>query len=297
MNAVSIKDLTKTYGAVAAVDGLTLDVPAGSVCGLLGPNGAGKSTTFRCLLGLARPTSGTIAVGGEPVGPKTFETLSYVPERSSLIEWMTVAQHLEWGRRSYARWDSERASELAARFKLDPRKKVKRLSKGQQTAVMLVLAFATRPEVLVLDEPASGLDPILQRVALDLIIEAAAGGSTVLFSSHQIGQVERAADRVAVLMDGKLVLTGDVDTLKTREKVVEAFFEGELPDLELLGRDARVRRIEHVGKTVRAFTNDGAESLAAQMRERGARAVSVGDLNLEEIFMGAVGAVSREGVR
>jgi ABC-2 type transport system ATP-binding protein len=294
---IAIRDLTKRYGSADAVSHLTLEIAEGSVCGLLGPNGAGKTTTFKCLLGFARPSAGTIEIEGAPLKPAVFEHLAYVPEKSALFEWMTVAEHLEMNRRSYHSYDAARARELVELFELDPRKRVKALSKGQHTALALVLAFSIRPRLLVLDEPASGLDPIRQRNVLDLIIDAAAGGATVLFSSHQITQVERAADRIAILKEGKLVLDGDVDTLKGSEKVVEAFFEREMPSLNGLSSDVRVRRIERSGRMLRAYVTRESDAIARDVAALGAKSVDVVDLNLEEIFLNAVapGRVSPAG--
>ncbi len=288
MNAIEITNLNKRYGKELVVDGVTLSVADGSVCGLLGPNGAGKSTTFKCLLDLAKPTSGTIAVNGAAVTPKTFETLAYVPELSALFEKFTVGDHLEAMRRTYAHFDPARAAELGATFKLDSKKKIGKLSKGQRTAVALVLAFAIRPRVLVLDEPASGLDPIFQRAVLDLIIDAAAGGAAVLFSSHQIGQVERAADSIAVLKGGRLTLRGDIDTLKGDEKVVEAIFAGEAPSPNGLASDARVRRIERSGRILRLRVSSDAIGVAKKVEALEPKTVDVLDLTLEDIFLGAV---------
>lgn len=288
MNAITIDRLTKHYGTQAAVEDLSLDVAEGSVCGLLGPNGAGKTTTFKCLLGLAHATSGSVTVDGAPVTPATFETLAFVPEKSALYEWMTVGDHFRLARLAYKNYDPARAAELAALFKLDSRKKIGRLSKGQQTAVAIVLAFAIRPRILILDEPASGLDPIYQRVVLDLVIDAAAGGATVLFSSHQIGQVERAADRIAILKNGRLVLDGDLDTLKGDEKIVEAVFDGPAVAPNGLASDARVRRIEQNGRILRAYVRSGSAEFASRLEELGPKAVSVYDLSLEDIFLGAV---------
>lgn len=289
MTALSINHLTKRYGAFVAVDDLSVEVEPASVCGLLGPNGSGKSTTFKCALGLARPTSGNVAVEGAPLRPETFEYLAYVPEKSALYEWMTVEQHVEMARRAYRTYDSARARELLATFKLPPKKLVRRLSKGQHTALALVLAFAIRPRVLVLDEPASGLDPIFQRTVLDLIIDAAAGGAGVLFSSHQIGQVERAADRIAVLRDGKLVLSGDIDTLKGDEKVVVAAFDAAAPEMSELAHDPNVRRIERGGRIVRLYTDGDSERIAGKVAALQPRSLDVVDLTLEDIFLGAVG--------
>jgi ABC-2 type transport system ATP-binding protein len=285
---IAVRDLVKRYGSFAAVDGVSLDVPAGSICGLLGPNGAGKTTTFKCLLGFARPTAGEIRFDGAPLAPETFERLAYVPERAALYDWLTVEQHLEFTRRSYARYDEARARDLLRVFDLDPRQKAKRLSKGQQTALALTLALAIRPSMLVLDEPATGLDPIFQRVVLDLLIDAAANGASVLLSSHQVGQVERAADRVAILRRGKLVLSGEIDALKGDEKIVEAVFEGGAPALNGLAHDARVRRVETTGAILRVYARHGADALAGELNGRGARSIRVIDRGLEDIFLDAV---------
>jgi ABC-2 type transport system ATP-binding protein len=288
-NTISIRGLTKRYGSFTAVSDLTLEIEQGSICGLLGPNGAGKSSTFKCLLGLARPTSGTIEIEGKPIGPATFQNLGFVPERPALFENLSLAQHLEINRQMYSNYDEARANELVDLFKLDRRKRVKRFSKGQQTALSLVLAFSFRPKILILDEPASGLDPIFQRATLDLIIDAASNGATVLFSSHQIGQVERAADRVAILKGGKLVLDGNVDTLKGQEKVVEAIFEGAVPESNGLVNDPRVRRFERTGRILRLYVRSDGEEFVRKLEALGPRSVDLLDLNLEDIFLGAVG--------
>jgi ABC-2 type transport system ATP-binding protein len=289
---IAIDHLSKNYGAFAAVTDLTLAIEEGSICGLLGPNGAGKSTTFKCVLGLAQPASGSISIEGKPLSPATFESLAFVPERPALFSTLTIGQHLEVNRRCYAHYDPKRADELLQLFRLDPAKKVKRLSKGQQTAVSLILAFSIRPRILVLDEPSSGLDPVFQRAVLDLIIEAAANGATVLFSSHQIGQVERAADRVAILKGGKLVLDGTLDTLKGSEKIVEASFDGSVPELNGLAGDPRVRRVERSGRILRVYVRDGSAEIERQLEALGPRSINVMDLNLEDIFLGAVGETS-----
>jgi len=288
VSAIEIHNLTKRYGAQTAVDDVTLDVDAGSVCGLLGPNGAGKSTTFKCLLGLAHATSGSLRISGAPVTAQTFESLAYVPEKNDLYCWMTVREHLALTRRAYRNYDAARAAELLAIFKIDSAKLVKRLSKGQQSAVALTLAFAIRPRVLVLDEPSSGLDPIFQRTMLDLVIDAAAGGATVLFSSHQIGQVERAADRVVIMKNGKLVLDGNLDTLKGDEKIIEAVFDAEAVAPNGLASDPRVRRIERSGRILRAYVRTGSSDIVRLLEGLGPKAVSVYDLSLEDIFLGAV---------
>jgi ABC-2 type transport system ATP-binding protein len=282
---IAISGLVKRYRDVVAVDGVTLDVPTGSVCGLLGRNGAGKTTTFKCLLGFAKPDAGDVRFNGAPLVPQTFAKLGYVPERPALYLWLTVQQHLEIARRSQPAYDDAFARELLATFRLDGRKKAGRLSKGQQTALSLIVALSTRPNILILDEPASGLDPVMQRVVLDLLIDAATSGATILLSSHQIGQIDRAADRVAIMRDGKIVIAGELDALREASRVVEATFIGSVPDL---GGLAAEMRIEQIGTSVRAHANGKADAVAARFGALGAAGVRVLDTSLEDLFLDAV---------
>jgi ABC-2 type transport system ATP-binding protein len=286
---IALNGLTKRYGSFTAVDDVTFEVPAGSICGLLGPNGAGKTTTFKCLLGFAKPSAGSVAIDGAPVTPATFESLAYVPERASLYDNLTIGQHLELYRRSYKNFDAIRANELLAMFSLDAKQKAQRLSKGMRTAVALVLAFSIRPRVLILDEPSSGLDPIHQRHVLDLMIEAAANGAAVLFSSHQVGQVERAADSVAIMKRGKLIVNSVIDDLKSGEKIIEAVFTGPVPDLGDLAGDPRILRTEQTGSLLRVVTRDENDAIAQRIFALHPKSIRTIDLNLEEIFMNAVG--------
>jgi len=287
---IAIQSLEKVYGGVAAVSDLSFEVAPGSVCGLLGPNGSGKTTTFKCMLGFTRPDAGTVLFDGKPLVPRDFERLVYVAERPALFDSMTVAQHLEMRRYSHRTYDPKRAAELVELFSIDTRKRARTISKGQKTAVQLILAFSVRPSILVLDEPASGLDPVHQRHVLDLIIEASSGGAAVLFSSHQITQVERAADRVAIIKNGKLVLCDDVDNLKSREKVVEAIFDGAVPELDGIVTGDRVRHVDRTTRSIRLFVRSDADAVVRDLERLGAKGVTVSDLNLEEIFLSAVEA-------
>jgi ABC-2 type transport system ATP-binding protein len=292
--SLSVAHLTKRYGTVTAVDDVTFTVPRGSVFGLLGPNGAGKTTTFKCMLGLARPNAGTALFDGAPLTAKTFERLAYVPERSALYEWMTVREHLAMQRHDFTRFDARRAHELAELFALDPRKRVRSLSKGLRTALAVVLAFSIDAEVLVLDEPTSGLDPLNQHAVVKLIVEAAARGRTIVFSSHQIGQVERAANHIAVLQRGKIVLAGAVEELKTGLKVVEGTFTSDEFALDGISGDARISRIEQIGRLVRLTVNGGADELVAQrLAATGAQNVRVAGATLEDVFLNAVDPTPR----
>jgi ABC-2 type transport system ATP-binding protein len=282
---IAISGLTKRYGGVLAVDDATLEIPEGSVYGLLGRNGAGKTTTFKCMLGFAQPDAGEIRFDGAPLAPQTFERIGYAPERPGIYTWLTVAQHLEIARRTQPRYDAKFASELLGTFRLDGRKKAGKLSKGQQTALALIVAIAHRPSILILDEPASGLDPVMQRVVLDLLIDAATSGSTILLSSHQISQIDRAADRVAIMRDGKIVVSGVLDDLREASRVVEATFDRAVPDLAELETSMK---IERAGTSVRAHANGRADAVAARLGALGATGVRVLDRSLEDIFLDAV---------
>ena len=288
MSSITITDLRKLYGGTAAVDGLTLDIPGASVFGLLGPNGAGKTTTFKCMLGLARPTSGAILYDGKALVPEMFERIAYVPERSVLYDWMTVAEHVEMNKRAYARFEPARAMELLASFNVDPRKKARALSKGMRTAVMVAVAFARNAEILVLDEPTGGLDPLNQRHVLSLMINEAAKGNSVIFSSHQIGQVERAAEHIAVMDRGRVVLQGLVDDLKADRKIVEGIFPDVNFTLDGIANDPNVARADRTERIVRLLVTADAEAIATRLSSAGAMGVRVLDLNLEDIFLYAV---------
>jgi ABC-2 type transport system ATP-binding protein len=291
--AISLQGLTKRYRSFVAVDGVTLDIEPGSICGLLGPNGAGKTTTFKCLLGFTQPTSGSVTIGGTAISPATFESLGYVPERAVLWDQLTVGEHLAVYKRLYRSYDEAKARELLDRFSLDPRKPAKKLSKGMRSALGLTLAFSIRPRVLILDEPSSGLDPIHQRQVLDMMIDAAAGEATILFSSHNVGQVERAADRVAILNKGKLIVNQTIDELKTGEKIIEAVFAEAPPTLNGLADDPRIIRIDQLGTTLRAVTRSDSDDIAQRIFALRPRSIRTIDLNLEDIFLNAIAGDQR----
>jgi len=288
MSTIAISHLRKTYGAFAAVDDLSLEIPSGTVFGLLGPNGAGKTTTFKCMLDLARATAGTVLYDGKPLVPETFERIAYVPERSVLYEWMSVGEHVEMNRRAFTKFDPARAGELLAAFGIDQRKKARALSKGMRTAVMVAIAFARNADILILDEPTSGLDPVNQRHVLSLIINEAARGCTILFSSHQIGQVERAAEQIAVVDKGRLILQGAVDDLKADRKIVEGIMPDANYPLNGLTGDPRVLRTDRTERIVRLLVGSDADAVAAALTASGASGVRIVDLNLEDIFLYAV---------
>ncbi len=223
--AIRVEGLTKRYGGKAAVDGISFDVPTGSVFGLLGENGAGKSTTIKATLGLMAPDSGKVAtLGLDPArsGLDVRRKVGYVPEQPGLYDWMTVAE-IGWFASGFhpeapggPAGFQTRYADLVRGFDLPPGRKIKALSKGMRAKVGLALALAPEPALLVLDEPTSGLDAMVRREFLESMVDLAGEGRTVLLSSHQIGEVERVASHVALIHQGKLVLAEPLETLKAR---------------------------------------------------------------------------------
>ncbi|HEV7238452.1 MAG TPA: ABC transporter ATP-binding protein [Thermoanaerobaculia bacterium] len=215
---IAVSDLTRRFGARAVLSSVTLEIPRGGVYGLVGANGAGKTTLIRHVLGLLRAEEGSVRVFGrdpvaDPVG--VLSRIGYLSEENDLPGWMRVDELMRYSRAFYPGWDDAYAGELRAMFALDPAAKIKTLSKGQQARAGLVIALAYRPELLVLDEPSSGLDPIVRRDILGAVLRTIADeGRTVLFSSHLLEEVEQVADHVTMIRQGKIVVSAPLKEVK-----------------------------------------------------------------------------------
>jgi len=228
---VQVSELSRRFGATTALDSVTLSLPRGAVYGLVGANGAGKTTLIKHLLGLLQAESGSVRVFGldpvaDPVG--VLSRIGYLSEENDLPGWMRVDELMRYSRAFYPTWDDAYAEELRQTFALDPSAKIKDLSKGQKARTGLLVALAHRPELLVLDEPSSGLDPIVRRDILGAIIRTIAHeGRTVLFSSHLLGEVEEVADHVTMISHGRIVLSAPLDEIKESHRV-----DGRIPSLD-----------------------------------------------------------------
>jgi ABC-2 type transport system ATP-binding protein len=231
-SAISVRDLRKLYGTKAAVDGLDLEVPRGSFFGFLGPNGAGKTTTIRMLMGLAPPSSGSIELLGLPMPERGLEVkgkVGLVPDESLLFDHLTGLEFTEFVGRMYglARpLARDRARELLTLFELDgdPRKLIGDYSKGMRKRVAMAAALIHRPELFLLDEPFEGVDAVGARLMKEILIEQVRHGATVFLTSHVLEVVERLCDRVAIIHEGKLVLTGTMAELRTGSQTLEDVF-------------------------------------------------------------------------
>jgi len=207
-NVITVERLVKRFGALAAVDGLDLNVRAGEVHGFLGPNGAGKSTTIRVLLGLYRASAGRVRVLGLDPATQAAQVTgrtSYVPGEVSLWPNLTGQEVLDALAGLRGNRDVAAERRLVGEFALDPRKVVRTYSKGNRQKVILIAAFAARTELLVLDEPTSGLDPLMEELFQHCVRDAAAAGRTVLLSSHILAEAEQLCDTVTIIKDGRLV--------------------------------------------------------------------------------------------
>ena len=222
--------LTKTYGPTRAVVELSLQVEREQVFGFLGPNGAGKTTTIRMLLGLQRPTSGRASVLGLDAQADSIEIhrrVGYLPGELALYPRLTGRQHLDRFARMRGDGDLSLARELCERFAVELDRPARELSKGNKQKLGLVLAFMHRPQLLVLDEPTSGLDPLMQDEFEELVRETVADGRTVFLSSHELDEVQRLADRVAIIRSGRLVASDTVEDLRQSTPLrVEVRFRG-----------------------------------------------------------------------
>lgn len=230
--------VTRRFGKSQALQGASFRVPAGSITALLGPNGAGKSTALKIALNLLRPTSGGVKVFGtdsRKLGPAQLARIGYVADGMELPEWMTVDQFLAWCRPLYPKWDADLERELRKQFGLPGDRKLKHLSRGQKMKASLISSLAYRPELLVLDEPFSGLDPLVRDEFITGLLELAGGeGFTVVLSSHDIEEVDRLADHVVMLNHGSVLLDESTESLLARHRRVEVVLPenfGDLPSL------------------------------------------------------------------
>ncbi len=222
-SVLSLKNVSKKFGRNTALDDVSYSVEPGTVFALLGENGAGKTTTIRILLGMCDPDSGSATVLGLDSKKDDLAVrrrVGYVPEQPTLYDWMNVEEIGRFTSAFYADGFWKEYCRLTESFELPLKTKIKSLSKGMRAKVSLSLALAHDPELLVLDEPTSGLDPLVRRSFLESMVERAASGKTVFLSSHQIGEVERVADTVAIMKKSKIVLVEKLDELKSSTHII-----------------------------------------------------------------------------
>ena len=283
---IEIDKLSRSFGAKVALDEISLRVPRGGVFGLMGENGAGKTTMIKHVLGLYKAEKGSIRVfRRDPAAEPVFvlSRLGYLSEDRSLPQWMRIDELMRYTKAFYPAWDDRFAAQLCETFELNPRQKIRGLSRGQHVRAGLLIALAHRPELLVLDEPSSGLDPVVRRDILEAIIRTVADeGRTILFSSHLLDEVERVSDRVAMLHQGRLVLEDELNNIKADHRRLTLRFEQALDASPRLPGQLNV---DGEGRewTFLCHQVNGAQKQAA--REMGASIVAEAVPTLDEIFL------------
>jgi ABC-2 type transport system ATP-binding protein len=285
---VRARKLTKRYGAARGIVDVDLDVLPGEVFGFLGPNGAGKTTTIRLLLDLIRPTSGRVEVLGlEPrrSGVELRRRVGYLPGDLRLYERLTGEELLRYFASLRGMRELGDAPALARRLDVDLKRPLRALSKGNRQKVGVVQALMHRPALLVLDEPTAGLDPLVQETFGMLAREAAADGRTVFLSSHALGEVQRVADRVALLRDGRVELVESVETLRTRAFArVEVTFASPPPPSAFAGVEG-VRELDRHGDVVLFALEGSADPLVKALARHRVLALDSHEADLEDVFL------------
>ncbi len=286
---LKIEGLTKRFGRKEVLRDLSLTVVKGRVYGLLGRNGEGKTTLVRILMGVIPADSGTIMYRGGRVrfSDSAYKTsIGYVPEDPFFYDWMTVGGFLEFNGRFFPRWSGGKAAAYLKSMSLDPRARIRELSRGMKLKLELVTALAAEPELLVLDDPTSGLDvPTRQEFLRDIIRELSAAGTTVFFATHLVHELERIVERVGILNGGRLVLEEDFDKVKDLTRRVSLSFESDVPaPLKLKGTISEQLNGKHTETVVYPWDEDVERQLAGLNPIR----KDVSPMSLEDIFVSFV---------
>ncbi|MBM83985.1 MAG: ABC transporter ATP-binding protein [Planctomycetaceae bacterium] len=283
---IEVRDLSRKFKHTQALDSISLDIPAGGVFGLVGENGAGKTTLIKHILGLLKPQSGAINVFGIDPVKKPEDVLArigYLSEERDLPDWLTIRELMDYSSAFYSGWDHELTNSLIDSFQLEPNQKIRSLSRGQRARVGLINAAAHRPELLLLDEPSSGLDPSVRRDILGEIIRSVAdAGRTVLFSSHLLDEVQRVSDRIAMIHQGKLILFDEVEAILSSHHRVVLRFESQR---EAAPEFPGVLHWSGSGQEWAALCNGQLETLKSAASAGGAEIVEQSAATLDDVFV------------
>jgi ABC-2 type transport system ATP-binding protein len=288
---IETSGLSRKFGQKRALDNVSLTIPRGRVFGLVGENGAGKTTLIKHILGLLRAEHGSVRVFGfDPVTDPVavLGRIGFLSENRDLPAWMRVDELLRYTQAFYPKWDQAFAEELRDQFGLDPAAKIKNLSRGENAKAGLLIALAFRPELLLLDEPSSGLDPMVRRDILEAIIRTVADeGRTVFFSSHLLDEVERVADDIAMMFSGEIVLKGTLDDIKDNHHRLILRFES---PQSAAPKVPGVLRLAGSGREWTAICNGKRPEVIAAVARAGGKVVAEDTASLDEIFVARAGA-------
>ena len=289
---IETADLRKTYDGVQALRGLTVSVPSGSICGFLGRTGAGKTTTIKILLGMARPTAGRATVFGLPVDSPAASVdirrrTGFVGDDKGLYDGMTVRGMIRHTASFYPQWSRELEEKYLRRFELGAERGIKTLSRGMRTKLALLLALCRGADLLVLDEPTTGLDPAATEDVLQALVgHAAERGTTVFFSSHQLADVEQIADHVTIIDRGRVAVTGGLDDLRQNYRRIQLVFDGDAPSYTFQTRG--VERVKRSGRVMTVLSSAGIDGVLGEARQLNPVSTDSAPVTLKDIFLDTV---------
>ncbi|HEX3031148.1 MAG TPA: ABC transporter ATP-binding protein [Bacillota bacterium] len=289
---IEVRQLTKKFGHLEVLKSLELNVGKGSIYGLVGSNGAGKTTLLKLLAGIYRSDGGTIRIDGQPVFENTRvkETTVFIPDELFYFSQYSIRDMADFFAQTYPTWDEARFKELAQVFGIDEKRRVTKLSKGMKRQVSFWLALAIKPQVLILDEPLDGLDPMIRsRVKKLLLADVAEREMSILISSHNLRELEDLCDCMGILHDGRLIIESELDALKQGINKVQTAFIGEPPQ-ELLQGD-NILYQEKRGSVYLLIMRGEEQQLKAQMQQYQPLLLDILPLTFEEIFVYEMGGV------
>ena len=290
---IEVRNVIKEFDGFRALDNLSMTVPTGSVYGLVGPNGAGKSTIIRHLTGIYRQDSGEITVDGEPVfeNPAVKSRIAYIPDDIFYYSNASIREMMDFYRSIYPHFDEQRFKKLGEVFELDPKRQMRRLSKGMQKQAAFWIAVSLRPDILVLDEPVDGLDPVMRRQIWSIIMaDVAESGTTVLVSSHNLRELEDVCDCVGIMNKGKIMIERSLNELQ--ENIVK--IQLALPDGATLPEDLDILHKSSTGRLQSLIMHGTQEELTEKLQAANPLFIDAVPLTLEEIFIYELGGADYE---
>lgn len=290
---IEVRNVMKEFDGFRALDDMSMTVPTGAVYGLVGPNGAGKSTIIRHLTGIYRQDAGEITIDGAPVfeNPEVKSRIAYIPDDIFYYANASIREMMDFYRSIYPHFDAERFKKLADVFGLDPKRQMRRLSKGMQKQAAFWIAVSLRPEILILDEPVDGLDPVMRRRICSIIMaDVAENGTTVLVSSHNLRELEDVCDSVGIMNKGKIMIERSLNELQ--ENIVK--IQLALPDGESLPEGLDILHKSNTGRLQSLIMHGTQEELTEKLQSAHPLFIDAVPLTLEEIFIYELGGADYE---
>lgn len=290
---IEVRNVMKEFDGFRALDNMSMTVQTGSVYGLVGPNGAGKSTIIRHLTGIYRQDAGEITIDGAPVfeNPEVKSRIAYIPDDIFYYANASIREMMDFYRSIYLHFDAERFKKLSDVFGLDPKRQMRRLSKGMQKQAAFWIAVSLRPEILILDEPVDGLDPVMRRRIWSIIMaDVAENGTTVLVSSHNLRELEDVCDSVGIMNKGKIMIERSLNELQ--ENIVK--IQLALPDGESLPEGLDILHKSNTGRLQSLIMHGTQEELTEKLQSAHPLFIDAVPLTLEEIFIYELGGADYE---